>query len=695
MRRVPTHLLSCLLTLAPVVAPAQQTWNDARSRALVERATERRASQLADTALADYRASAHGYLTFLAQFGEGFTEPPKIVRADELGLEIYWKAPDLSKQRIMGRRDTLLLPTDIQYHRDHLGIIQNNFPSIIRLGDGDEVQDVPHPLSPSGLNEYDFAIRDSLEIRLGANTLHVYEVRVRPKNEHLPRAVGALYVDRDGGEVVRMALGFTRAALKDKTLDDVSVVLENGLIEGRFWLPRRQEIEIRRTASWMDYPARGIIRGRWEVCCYEVNKGIPASYFTGPEIVLAMPDERAAYKFPGQILDSLPPDVRAVTDEDVRKVQEEARALVRAQSLARPRRLMLSATSASDIVRFNRVEGLALGSGLDRRVGGGAILAGKARYGFSDHQWKGRASVGLRRGDGAAVLLFGERDYADVSDEPETSRAMSSIAAQEFGSDYTDPYDARRAGLISSIPVGSNWLGIEASFERHRPLSIHARSATGRFEPTINAEPLREQRLTLSLTRPTSLTFFGFEKSAKLTLTGIAFQSESDPSATPLVRGTEHPRLFRPSWSMNLEKPIGDSRLVLHTLAAAVSGGLIPPQHRVYLGGPSTGPGYDFHQFVGTAGVSQRAEWRFKAPFFSIPLGRYGKVPGEITLAPYANGVWISNRISGTTETKWFPSVGVGAISFFNILRLDVARGLRNGRWTFSIDAGRDFWSVL
>ncbi|HJQ53967.1 MAG TPA: hypothetical protein VJ825_08990, partial [Gemmatimonadaceae bacterium] len=48
---------------------AQQPWNDERTRALVERATERRASQLADTALVDYMATAHGYVTFLAQFG--------------------------------------------------------------------------------------------------------------------------------------------------------------------------------------------------------------------------------------------------------------------------------------------------------------------------------------------------------------------------------------------------------------------------------------------------------------------------------------------------------------------------------------------------------------------------------------------------------------------------------------------------
>ena len=118
-----------------------------------------------------------------------------------------------------------------------------------------------HPLSPAGLEAYDFAIHDSLQIRVGPKVLDVYEVKVRPKDDRQPRAVGAVYIDRETGEVVRMAFSFTRAALIDKELEDVSVVLENALIEGRFWLPRRQEIEIRRTGSWLDYPARGIIRG--------------------------------------------------------------------------------------------------------------------------------------------------------------------------------------------------------------------------------------------------------------------------------------------------------------------------------------------------------------------------------------------------------------------------------------------------
>src|SRR3954468_17354536 len=172
-----------------------QTWNDPRSRALVEQATERRAKQIADTALASYKAAAHGYLTFLAQVGEGFSEPPKIVKADELALEVYWRSPDLSKQRIVGRRDTLLLPTDINYHRDHLGIVQNNFPNIMRLGDGDEVRDVPHPLSSRGLAAYDYAISDSLRIQLPDRAIDVLEVRVRPKDDRVPAALGAVYID--------------------------------------------------------------------------------------------------------------------------------------------------------------------------------------------------------------------------------------------------------------------------------------------------------------------------------------------------------------------------------------------------------------------------------------------------------------------------------------------------------------------
>jgi hypothetical protein len=670
-----------------------QTWNDPRSRALVEQATERRARQIADTALASYKAAAHGYLTFLAQVGEGFTEPPKIVKADELALEVYWHAPNLSKQLIAGRRDTLLLPTDINYHRDHLGIVQNNFPNIIRLGEGDEVRDVPHPLSADGLNEYDFAIRDSLQIRLGPRTLDVYEVRVRPRNDREPRAVGAVYIDRESGEVVRMAFSFTRAALRDKELEDVSVVLENGLIEGRFWLPRRQEIEIRRTGTWLDYPARGIIRGRWEICCYEVNRPMPMGIFTGPEISLAPRGTPLPVPFTGSVLDSLPPDVRAVTDADVAKVQEEARALVRGQALARTRSTSLAARSVSDFARANRVEGLALGAGIARKLGEGFAVSARGRYGFSDERAKGRAAISYRRASGAGFDVSVYDDFAESGDVRETSGVIASLAAQEFGTDFTDPYRARGAmASVRTKPLAGWTVSLEGALERQNALAVNATPAAGRFEETIPASAMRERRGTLAFDRPTRLGPLGLETQLHFDASLIEFRD---------ARGSYH-SMSRFAFRANAERPIGAARFVSRSMAAWTAGGeTLPAQHLVYIGGPTSAPGYEFHQFASRAGVSQRLEIQFPIPFASFSLGRYGRTPSTITLAPFVNAAWIdrisetSSDFMGLVPRRWHPSVGVGALTIFDLLRFDVARGLRNGRWTFYVDVTRDFWSIL
>jgi hypothetical protein len=675
-------------------ATAAQTWNDARTRALVERATARRAAQLADTALVDYQATAHGYLTFLAQVGEGFPEPPKIVKADELALEVYWRSPDLSKQRIIGRRDTLLLPTDINYHRDHLGIIQNNFPNIIRLGDGDEVRDVPHPLSASGLATYDYVISDSLRIQLPGRAIDVFEVRLKPKNDRSPAAVGAVYIDRDQATVVRMAFSFTRAALLDKQLEDVSIVLENSLIEGRFWLPRRQEIEIRRTGTWLEYPARGIIRGRWEICCYQVNRGFSPAQFVGPEIVQAPRAEQRAYQWKGKILDSLPPDVRMATDEDVRKVQEEARSLVRATALARTRETALSARAVSEFARVNRVEGLAVGLGIGRRFGAGLSSRLSGRYGFSDHEPKGELTFGWQRADASGIQLRAYRLFRDTGDEPETSILRNTIAAQEMGSDYTDPYDARGASLTLDLGnrFGGRWR-LSGAYEWQDSLSVNATPSWGSYEPTVPATKLHGPTATLSFTRPTALTLGGVE--AQISARVSATRATVDENPLQPSRIT-----FGRAWlGLETERPLGGgSRLVGHSTIGIGVGADLPPQQFVYLGGPTSAPGYDFHELVGRIGASQRIEGRFSIPFVAFSLGRYGNTGSTATLAPYVHTAYLARvqpSAVGDGGAGWYPSVGVGLLTVFDLLRFDVAKGLRDGRWTFSVDVIRDFWSIL
>src|SRR5205823_6047713 len=82
-------------------------------------------------------------------------------------------------------------------------------------------------------------------------------------------------------DLVRMAFNFTPHAYLDRQLEDVSIVLDNALWEQRYWLPYRQEIEIRRRATWLDVPARGIIRARWEIDAYVFNLGLAQSWFAG------------------------------------------------------------------------------------------------------------------------------------------------------------------------------------------------------------------------------------------------------------------------------------------------------------------------------------------------------------------------------------------------------------------------------
>ena len=137
-----------LLAWAPPLAA--QGWDGPGALALVRRAVDQRAAVEADSMLLSYRTRAHGFVFFLAQVGEGLAQPPRLIKADELDVEVYWQAPDHSKQVVLGWRDGRFLPTDIEYHRDHLGIVTNNFGDVIRIGEGDEVRDAIHPLSRAG-----------------------------------------------------------------------------------------------------------------------------------------------------------------------------------------------------------------------------------------------------------------------------------------------------------------------------------------------------------------------------------------------------------------------------------------------------------------------------------------------------------------------------------------------------------------
>src|SRR2546427_6647512 len=101
VRRFPAAVLR-LAALALPLPAAAQAWNSDAALALARRAIARRSGAARDTALHDYKAQAHGFLFFLGAFGEGLADPPRLIKADQLELEVYWRGPAGSKKGRVG-----------------------------------------------------------------------------------------------------------------------------------------------------------------------------------------------------------------------------------------------------------------------------------------------------------------------------------------------------------------------------------------------------------------------------------------------------------------------------------------------------------------------------------------------------------------------------------------------------------------
>jgi hypothetical protein len=369
--------------------------------------------------------------------------------------------------------------------------------------------------------------------------------------------------------------------------------------------------------------------------------------------------------------------------DEVSRVRAQALGLVQARALTRARGAAVSARAVSDFARVTRAEGLALGAGFAVRPSPGTRLALQGRAGEADRQAKGRLTLGAQRPDGLGVRLELARDYAEAGDAAEGSRARNSVAAQEFGSDWTDPYDVRAGALALDLPAPGAGAGafagvrvsLGAAYEAQKAVAVRARPFAGAYEPTLAADRLRLARVSVAAERPAAPAALGTVLAAGVRLAGARTTLGCAPAAEGFCTG-----FVRGALSAQVTRPFGDRRLVLATTAAGAAG-QVPVQELALFGGPVTAPGFDFHRLAGRAGASQRVEWQTPVPFPSVSLGRYGRSPATLTLAPYAHAaaVWRPEAARPGARPAGggaYPSVGLGAIGFFDLLRVDVARGL-------------------
>ena len=143
----------------------------------------------------------------------------------------------------------------------------------------DENQGVVHPLADGSEAYYTFATGDSATFRMpDGKAIRLRELKVRPRTPRWNLAVGSLWFDLAGGQLVRAAYRMSvpmdikavaeeddSTSFKDvpalmkpmlfpMTAQISAIGVEYGLYQGRFWLPRLQVLEGGANVSFMRVP---------------------------------------------------------------------------------------------------------------------------------------------------------------------------------------------------------------------------------------------------------------------------------------------------------------------------------------------------------------------------------------------------------------------------------------------------------
>jgi hypothetical protein len=634
----------------------------------VARARELRSSAAVDSAFRSYQAQARGYVYFF--FDRQSTGARTLVKADQVALDIYWQAPSSTKQVIVGRRDQQLLPTDITYHLDHLTVVQDDFGDSMRMGDGDEVENVPHPVAPGSESVYDFLLADSLTISYagGAQEIRVYQVRVRPKDFGRPGFVGTIFLDRASAAIVRMSFSFTPASYVDPYVDYIRVALDNSLWLGRHWLPYRQEVEIRREIPVLEVMAGSVIRAQFDVRGYEFDASLPLSLFAGPRVSQVSPAQRAAFAFDRGLLDDieeegldLPPSLAEVVREVSQVVEQNAMSGLDG--------LRFYFSAVSEAARYNRAEGLRVGAGFSTRPTGALLVRTSGGYAFGGREPSALVSTEVSRLGGLTPTLdLYWNDIRDAGGYPGATTLENTISAVSGDMDYTDPYFAHGGALTLR---GSDRAGTSVSLrlEEQRSASDVVSddpSNTG-FRPVLTVDEGWLGAVTVRAP-------VGLPGGGRLDLVGEAGRLEARMFGA--LSGEALWEIRSPARPWHAE--------------VSVSAGAIaneaPAQALAMLGGRWTLPGHDYRSFVGDRHWLVRAEGTLPvyAPYVGLRLiGAAGATYLGDRSLPAEWSVQDSDGLRG--------SVGAGLSLGWDAVRVDVGHGVRGGGWEALFSVARQF----
>ena len=667
-----------------ILGQSNRAWNQTEALEIIRRGQELRSQIAIDSLFRDYQAEATGHVYF---FADGISQKDRIlIKADQVALDVFWSAPDNTKQIIVGQRDEKILPTNIQYHLDHLTVIQDDFGSSFYLGGGDEIAGVVHPLSLNATDTYDFQISDSISISLpSSEDIKVYQLKVRPKNLDNPGVTGILHLQDVTGAVVHMSLTFTPSSYIDESLDYIRILTDNSIWNGRHWLPYDQKIEIRRESTLLDLPIGTTIQTHFRIRNYKFNQDLPNNFFSGSSIVSLPSSKKSQHIFDTGLLEGLS-EANYTSSVDMDQVRNLALELSGTKSLTKWKQSRLFVPTLSSMYRRNRAEGSFFGIGNSLQI---------------RPDWKLQSNIGYAKGSKSLVLsstlrkeqtrgYFSFQTFRKQLNDigvmlPGSSGAMNSLASALIQQDYSDPYFSSGIKANKSWSIGSN----------------HSMKISGAWERHWSAENIMEGYPSESgLNREIRPINDGNHQYLEFTYTNMTAGTGLLTRFISSVGNMNEDLYANIYTDIQAQKHLPKMKTNVRTwLRAGLSKGTNSPQFQYLLGGRHTLPGYNYrsfrgHRFALLSGEINRSIW---SPWLTLRIFGSTGITGNFYSPTTTNDVISSFELSkGTTTNGFKTSIGMGLGFGWDLLHLNVGRGVdERGKWEFTIAADHRFWDWL
>ncbi|HEY8470724.1 MAG TPA: hypothetical protein VIL18_13820, partial [Longimicrobiales bacterium] len=602
------------------------------------------------------------------------------------------------------------------------------------------VYHVVHPFSEEREHTYRFEGGDTIAVlRLPDRDVRVMRIRVTPRRPPHERALafhGDIDLDADRYQIVRMRgrlvvfgpePGPATRLLSLAARGFAYIELENAEYEGRYWLPYRQRLELQATSNVTD--SRAIIRivSSFRDHRIEVD-GTAAALALGPQtpdsaglIARAQVADSAGPTGRAQAPDSaLVPDTVHAADArqprfrltfapadtltgydgwswdlgeataglSARDFDDVAPPALRADG---PPHVRLGARRITDVLRFNRIEGLFTGAGAVlafRDVAPGLELRGAGGWAWSERTPRGSMELALRRDD----WELGIRAARDLDHTNDFTAPLEQGAGVFMLFGAGDDYDyVDRRGVIASVAraLGHDaGVRLELGFLEDRPVARQRlRGPYGGDTLRLNrpAAPGDYIRSRLVLERGRSVN--GSSLQPGLGVRAVIEHAAGELDWTRVESGLS----LRTTRGRFLFSARFDAGLVL---------GDAPPQTLYELGTAGRLPGYPYKAFGGDRAALLRGSALYDLPILDAPI-RIGPLvfPG---LAPSPAVRWEAGwaaarerslpalQALGSRETGGIRSAVALQLTFFGgMLGVGIARPLEAGRdWEPLVNIG-------